>query len=114
MPVNVWDIESDEVLSKLRALAEMAAGSGSAIPDTGRLIGPCEVPPLVVEVRLGADITGEIVWLYRADITDGAWRDHGYLGTRSFADVKEQLARVLPEHVCVWYEREGEFSWSDC
>jgi hypothetical protein len=79
-----------------------------------RWIGAGEVPPFCVECRVGADADGELRWLYRCPESGGIWLEHICTGGVEFERVKKQLAEVLPLHVAVWWERDNEFSWSDC
>jgi hypothetical protein len=80
----------------------------------GTLIGVPDCGVCAIELRLGADIDGNIRWLYRADFTDGAWLEHGCGGNVEFESMKRVLREEVPLHVAVWYESDDAYQWMDC
>lgn len=85
--------------------------------DIGTLIGAGEVAPMVVECRLGADIDGNIRWLYRSGETSGAWiemHNGGDGELLEWNELRRELREVFPMHEVVWWERDGEYAWDDC
>jgi hypothetical protein len=86
----------------------------SARVSVGTLIGVPDVPPCVMECRMGADTEGELRWMVRADVTDGAWVVHGCSGKAGWRELKEILRDEFPLHVAVWYEGDDAYQWMDC
>jgi hypothetical protein len=75
----------------------------------GRLIGVPDVAPLVIECRYGMDTSGAMRWLWRADVTLGAWVD-GPLAEdveATFGQLKGLLAEEFPLHTIVWWMQGG-------
>lgn len=109
--VSEYDLEATAPeLARLRELAR--ATRATTDRPIGTLIGVPDCGVCVVEVRLGADIDGGLLWLYRADATGGQWIEFPG-GDVEYVRVKEQLREILPMHVCVWWEGEGEYRWED-
>lgn len=78
-----------------------------------RWIGAGEVPPFCVECRMGADIFGELRWLWRASETGDAWIEADADASVGWTELRAQLLEVFPLHVAVWFEESGEFAWMD-
>jgi hypothetical protein len=77
----------------------------------GDLIGAGEVPPMTVEVRMAPAGEG---WLARSQETSGQWIGVPGSAWCDYNDVKLKLSVSMPLHLCVWWEREGEYAWADC
>jgi hypothetical protein len=78
---------------------------------TVSLIGVTDVPPLVVELRMAPPGYG---WMLRSQETCGQWISVPDSTWCDFESVKYQLSLHMPLHLVMWWERGGEYSWSDC
>ena len=101
------EFELDENLRKLRLIAELRART---VVPLGDLIGAGEVPPCVVEVRMGPPGMG---WMMRMQETGGQWVDVAESTWCGFEDVKLRLSVSMPLHLCVWHERNDDYFWTD-